>query len=223
MQPVCDCAVSLTWWVVTFVSRTHQETERERAEYQRFLVDLAAVESSSSLSSESVALIMAPATAPPAASDDDVSLQVQEDALLAQLDALRSERMLLHGECRRLQSEAVCVDDAEQRLFNEYHSFGLELQQLSSEHAALVRGVQSAAERLERLKRVNVFDDAFHISTDGHFGTINGLRCGTLPGSQPVDWHEINAALGHACMLLATLTRRCSFKLTKYGVNCPTC
>jgi len=37
-----------------------------------------------------------------------------------------------------------------------------------------------------RLKRTNVFDDAFHIYYDGHFGTINGFRLGRLQ-SQPVS------------------------------------
>jgi beclin 1 len=74
-----------------------------------------------------------------------------------------------------------------------------------------------ATEQLERLKRANVFDDAFHIHFDGHFGTINGLRLGTLP-SQKVEWTEINAALGQACLLLAALARRCGFKFTKYDI-----
>ena len=33
---------------------------------------------------------------------------------------------------------------------------------------------QQAYEHLEKLKKTNVFNDAFHIWHDGHFGTING-------------------------------------------------
>lgn len=121
-------------------------------------------------------------------------------------------------------------------LFDEYHNFGMELSALSSEHASLKQAISIAADQLERylvfssspvtpqaffplpsfplprrrLKRCNVLDDAFHISFDGHFGTINGFRLGTLP-SLPVDWTEINAALGHASLLLASLARRLGY------------
>jgi len=38
---------------------------------------------------------------------------------------------------------------------------------------------------LDMLKQTNLYNDAFYIWHDGHFGTINGLRLGTLP-TQPV-------------------------------------
>ncbi len=60
-----------------------------------------------------------------------------------------------------------------------------------------------------------MFDDAFSISVDGHFGTINGLRLGRTP-AQTIEWSEINAALGYACLLLSTLTKRAQYKLKKY-------
>ena len=42
-----------------------------------------------------------------------------------------------------------------------------------------------------------MFGDAFHIWTDGAFGTINGFRLGRLP-NVVVEWDEINAAFGLA-------------------------
>jgi len=57
------------------------------------------------------------------------------------------------------------------------------------------------------MKSTNVFDDAFHIYNDGHFGTINGLRLGRLT-SVDVGWEEINAALGQCVLLLDVLTKR---------------
>lgn len=73
---------------------------------------------------------------------------------------------------------------------------------------------------LERLKRTNIHNDAFHIWHDGPFGTINGLRLGRLPGHPvciiftclciyivdiQVEWMEINAAWGQAALLLKIL------------------
>lgn len=65
------------------------------------------------------------------------------------------------------------------------------------------------------MKRTNVFDDAFHISHDGHFATINGFRLGRLP-SQPVEWAETSAALGQVLLLLATMARHTGYKFQKY-------
>ncbi|CAI5717065.1 unnamed protein product [Peronospora farinosa] len=60
---------------------------------------------------------------------------------------------------------------------------------------------------LRRLQRYNVCNDVFHIWHDGLFGTINGLRLGRLP-SKPVEWVEINAAMGQTVLLLATIADR---------------
>lgn len=69
------------------------------------------------------------------------------------------------------------------------------------------------------MKRTNVYNDAFHIHYDGHFGTINGLRLGRLQ-SFKVEWEEINAGLGQAVLLLDVLTRRCpSFHFDKFELR----
>jgi beclin 1 len=149
------------------------------------------------------------------AGDPTCSLS-DEAELLNELETLKAERLSLRSEHERLVSEISNLDEAELRLFEEYHKFSIDLDHLSGEHLSLQNSLLASTDRLERLKRVNVFDDTFHISTDGHFGTINGFRLGTLPGSQPVEWNEINAALGHSCLLLATLAKRCSFKFSKF-------
>ena len=56
---------------------------------------------------------------------------------------------------------------------------------------------------LERLGRVNVYNDVFSIWHDGAFGTISALRLGRLPGVT-VEWAEINAALGQVRYLVIT-------------------
>lgn len=56
---------------------------------------------------------------------------------------------------------------------------------------------------IDSLRNSNVFDSLFDISYKGQFGTINGLRLGSLP-EITVSWHEINAALGQVILLLST-------------------
>jgi len=90
------------------------------------------------------------------------------------------------------------------------------------------------------LKKTNLYNDAFHIWHDGHFGTINGFRLGDLPSRQvrslgvahspltdpawhlltatdrhfQVPWDEINAAWGQAVLLLYTIAKKLNFKFS---------
>lgn len=84
------------------------------------------------------------------------------------------------------------------------------------EKAALVKRTSQASERLEWLKHVNVYNDAFRISADGPFGTISGFRLGKTPSIR-VEWDEINCAMGQAVLLLHTMAKACRcdfFRLT---------
>jgi len=62
-----------------------------------------------------------------------------------------------------------------------------------------------------------VFADVFCISTNGAFGTINGMRLGRLPGIA-VEWAEINAALGQVALLLHTVARAHQFSFSAYAL-----
>ena len=64
---------------------------------------------------------------------------------------------------------------------------------------------QSAA-HLKRLRQTNVYNDVFRIWHQGPFGTIGGFRLGRT-SEAPVEWDEINAALGQAVLLLKTMAQ----------------
>jgi beclin 1 len=76
------------------------------------------------------------------------------------------------------------------------------------ERDGVLAKIEVAQAQLEMLKRTNVLNDAFHIWHDGDFGTINNFRLGRLP-NVPVEWDEINAAWGQACLLLYTMAQYC--------------
>lgn len=57
-----------------------------------------------------------------------------------------------------------------------------------------------------RLEQEHVLGGVFEIRTDASVGTINGLRLGRAPGV-PVEWVELNAALGQVVLLVHTLGR----------------
>ena len=92
--------------------------------------------------------------------------------------------------------------------------------------------IEVSQAHLELLNKTNVLIDAFPIRYDGDFGTINNFRLGRLPKAPvsiatfcvfdvhkplpahiklghmkryQVEWDEINAAWGQACLLLHTM------------------
>jgi len=88
---------------------------------------------------------------------------------------------------------------------------------LSIYSGALDQKINTLQNEYEEINSSNVYNDAFHIWHEGHFGTINNFRLGRLP-SQPVDWNEINAALGCAALLLYTIAKKKKFTFQKYTI-----
>lgn len=62
----------------------------------------------------------------------------------------------------------------------------------------------STAAHHQSLLSLHPLNDTFSISHSGAFGTINSFRLGRLQ-TIPVEWAEINAALGCCCYLLKTV------------------
>ncbi|KAL8653845.1 MAG: hypothetical protein Q9226_003683 [Calogaya cf. arnoldii] len=126
----------------------------------------------------------------------------------SELLALEKEKAALDAEITSLEAESLALDAEEQDFWRSRNSFTLTLSEFQNERDALNAAYDHDAQQLERLQRTNVYNDCFCISHDGHFGTINGLRLGRLPPPQNVEWPEINAALGTAALLLATVAQK---------------
>lgn len=124
---------------------------------------------------------------------------------------VNDERARLSGEIEQLEYDAgTCWD--------KLRNHRLVMAQLTQRIESLDMRRLALTDKLECLKRTNVFNDAFFIWFDGPFGTINGFRLGRLP-SQPVEYSEINAAWGQAAMLLATIEKRHKgFKFQRFRV-----
>ena len=94
----------------------------------------------------------------------------------AELDTLRAERLELESKSREL-------DAREAAYWDDFNDFKLALRAHVEERGGLVVNIEQTARQLERLRRTNVFNDAFHIWFDGPFGTVNGFRLGRLPNA----------------------------------------
>ena len=159
----------------------------------------------------------------------DIGCDVEESERLKQcegeramlerkLSALSVEKERLKLELEQLETESVRMNEFEEMLFCDANDFWYSIENLSMQHAAVRQKMRQVSSHLDNMKTTNVFDDAFHIYHDGHFGTINGLRLGRLP-SVSVEWEEINTGLGQCVLLLDVLAQRCkarSFKFSGY-------
>lgn len=73
----------------------------------------------------------------------------------------------------------------------------------------------NVALKLQRYMQMNAFNDAFFIWYNGPFATINNFRLGNIP-ARPVEWNEINAALGQAVLAVNIVASRASYEFKKY-------
>lgn len=99
-----------------------------------------------------------------------------------------------------------------------------ELNQLSAEDDRLTEQVNSLKTEFshiektyEKYKQIISINDAFYTWYIGPFGTINNFRLGTLP-SKPVDFAEINAALGQAALALYIIASKAGIIFKSYNI-----
>ena len=144
--------------------------------------------------------------------------EAEEAAELARAATLEAELDKLRAERRRLEDRGRELDAREDGYWNDFNDFKLSLRSHVEERDRLVVNIEQTSRQLERLRRTNVFNDAFHIWFDGPFGTVNGFRLGRLP-SVAVEWDEINAAWGMACLLLSTMAQSVKLRFRAYTLQ----
>ena len=152
------------------------------------------------------------------AEQDLKAAKENEQQALAELVELEREKERVDAEIAKLELESTDLDKEEQGFWAERNAFKASLDAFHDERERINAQFNHDSKQLEFLQRTNVYNDTFCIGHDGHFGTINGLRLGRL-SSLPVDWTEINAAWGQACLLLATVAEKLRFSFQGYRLN----
>eukprot|EP00158_Paraphelidium_tribonemae_P003401 Partr_v1_DN26098_c0_g1_i4_m607 putative beclin 1 len=135
--------------------------------------------------------------------------------LRAKLEDIKRQRVNVQAEIAALETESAELDSLEQQVWAEVDTVDETMSTLQLGNESLNNQYEAASQMLELCKKTNVYNDTFHIWHDGPFGTINGFRLGRLP-DQHVDWTEINAAWGHACLLLYVLAQKINFDFKEY-------
>lgn len=193
-HPIC---VECTEMLVEGLQKKLESSARERDAYVGFLKQAQANQ--------------------PRAEDVEAGEQARENAQRQETDAmqelldLEKEKAEVDREILALEDEARELDLKEEEFWRERNAFTAKLSDFQNERDSLNSKYDHDSRLLEKLQRSNVYNDTFCISHDGTFATINGLRLGRL-SNKPVDWPEINAAWGHALLLLVTVAEKLDYR-----------
>lgn len=124
---------------------------------------------------------------------------------------LQEEEEKLDKELQALEDEMNGLDEEEQEFWDKSIEYQMNLQNFQNERDSINLKYDHDVKQYERLQKTVVYNDAFCISHDGPFGTINGFRLGKLSTHQ-VEWNEINAAWGQTLLLLYTVANKLKFQ-----------
>lgn len=197
-HPIC---VECTDLLVEEMQKKLEITTRERDMYVNYLRQLQSdAPTDEELRAQEIALQRAKA---------------DEASALAELRRLEQEKTALDAELLALEEESRQLDSEEEAFWRSRNDFATKLATFQDERDSINSRFDHDSRLLEKLQRSNVYNDTFCISHDGTFATINGLRLGRL-ASKPVDWPEINAAWGHALLLLVTVAEKLSYRFDGY-------
>lgn len=142
---------------------------------------------------------------------EEAAMERELAELLEQHQEVSAQLATLAADEAALEAEA----EAFWRTLNGSQLAAVDRADIELHHAQLLA---HCSRELRRLKGTSVLDDVFDIWFEGAFGTINGLRLGRLPSEQ-VEWAEINAALGHAALLVDTLAAAHHLRFPKHTLH----
>ncbi|KAL8260774.1 hypothetical protein R6Q59_024823 [Mikania micrantha] len=137
---------------------------------------------------------------------EKLKIEEEERKLEAAIQETEKQCSQVTGELKELELKSNRFKELEERYWHEFNNFQFQLLSHQEERDAILAKIEVSLAHLELLKRTNVLNDAFPIWYEGEFGTINSFRLGRLPKIQ-VEWDEINAAWGQACLLLHTMAQ----------------
>lgn len=142
---------------------------------------------------------------------EKLKIEEEERKLEAAIEENEKHCAEVNAELKELDLKSSRFKELEERYWHEFNNYQFQLITHQEERDAILAKTEVSQAHLELLKRTNVLNDAFPIWHDGEFGTINNFRLGRLP-KIPVEWDEINAAWGQACLLLHTMAQYCKPK-----------
>lgn len=151
--------------------------------------------------------------------NEDLSENIVKEIATLQyrLECAREEKALIRRRREVLAEQNFLMkrlsDEIEEEVNGLSYSYSTYVDQMESLDAHFLRDELL----LQKFLQINSLNDAFHIWYSGPFATINDFRLGRLP-THPVDWPEINAALGEAAAAVYTVAKKSGMQFRKYCI-----
>lgn len=142
------------------------------------------------------------------------TLDAEMTSINAHLDRLQLEYDVLILKTSQQESELEKVDSRTCELqklrddyWNRYMRFKHENSCLQDWRGTVSARLMEKTNYLERLRTSCGLNEVFHITYNGHYATINGLRLGLRSPTRKsaVDWDEVSASFGFLAFLLIKL------------------
>lgn len=201
--PVCqDCCDIL----IQRLQSEYDDAIKERDTYTQFL---SRIEKQREVSSSG---------SPDVMTDKNESLRTERDSLFQELLQLEQQDEALDKEIAELEKKIEEKKRLEMEDLKRRNSHELEQLEFAREIQSLKNQYEFALNNLDKLRKVNIYNETFKISHEGPFGIINGLRIGGFEDIK-VPWQEINAALGQIVLLLATIATKLKIKIEGYKLQ----
>jgi beclin len=148
---------------------------------------------------------------------EDQNIENEIQTIENKLKNLRKERNQIRQRREALQDKTheliLFSSEVETRANNLIHQRNTLRDELDSLASHLLKD----GLLLQKFLQLNPINDAFHIWFTGPFATINNFRLGRLM-TVPIDWTEINSALGEAASAIFTVANKSEFQFRKYQI-----
>eukprot|EP00727_Mastigamoeba_balamuthi_P007824 m51a1_g3662 hypothetical protein (535) ;mRNA; f:239152-246345 len=136
------------------------------------------------------------------------SLEEEERELQKAFAQAEAERASAREEEEEIAGEEQALCDAEERHWSELNRFFAHARQSEDEASAYDAEAAFCRAQSRVMARVDVYREVFVIALSPQsIAMINACRLGRLPAAR-VEWDEINAAWGHAALLLYVLSKK---------------
>jgi beclin 1 len=154
---------------------------------------------------------------------DNNDIDTKDEELLFK-ETLELQQRLQNAKTRKLQAQhnriklANDINESRQlndALIDKSNQFSYEINRLEDYIDSLSLETNRITCQLKRFMQINVINDAFFIWYTGPFATINNFKLGNLP-VKPVEWTEINAALGQAVLAVAVIALNAGLVFKKF-------
>ncbi|KAL3232226.1 hypothetical protein RNJ44_04142 [Nakaseomyces bracarensis] len=145
-------------------------------------------------------------------------LDEEREQLLKELLIKEAEEEELDEELTKLAEKVKLLEADKQQQLRFKNAENWSRIKVKNDIQSLHFQYETELNRLDQLRKTNIYNESFRISHFGPFATINDLRLGSYDDCK-VSHFEINAALGQVVLLLVTITSNLNIKLIGYKLQ----